>query len=185
MDSETSDRGTDRRNTILFIRSSAPSHCLSLLNFLRESDHPDASTRWILILQPAVEKQFTEAMRNAQIEVMKYDHGPFTYRDLARTFSTRLRNLHIDAAYVPFNTADGRGYLQIVRFLSSAGIPKIIAYPPNGDLKEITLGSFIAHRLRDGAVETAETLILLLILPFVASFVLVRRMVSHKSGIFR
>lgn len=167
------------KKTILFVRSSAPSHCLSLLEYLRETRHPDGDTRWIWILQPQVEASFTSRFPNVEVDVWRYDQGAFTYRNLKNLLETKMQDAseRIDIAYVPFNTLDGKGYFQIMRWANAAGIPKIMVYPPDGNLREITFSSFVRQRAGDRAVEFLETVVLIAVLPFVAFYFFLRSMV--------
>lgn len=160
--------------TILVIRSSGGEHCLRMFAHLREIHHQDPETRWILIAQSEVGKFFSDGLGHLNLTILNYDLPAFTYERLNRAYGDQLRREKIDAAYVPFNNPEGKGYLDIVRFLSGLHPGKIAAYTPKGDLERITLNRFLIQRFILSVFKTSEWVFLTVSLPLVAAYYLVQ-----------
>ena len=158
------------KKTILFIRSSPLHHSLELLKRLRARHHADSETRWIVIVQPQLEREFAEALEGVETAIWRYDRGQFTRRSLNDLFLESIRRAGIDAAYVPFNNPDGIGYFQILRFLSGARIPEIFIHISGEGVERITLNGYMLRRAKDILPDMIETLIFILVLPFALLF---------------
>lgn len=112
------------------MRSSSLHHVRTLLEGLRMTRHPDASTRWILLLQPEVLNHF-EIPKGTDMTILIYDRGGFSYESLKKFFREKFPIEKIDRAYVPANNREAQGYLEIVRFVSSLGIPCVLHIRPD------------------------------------------------------
>lgn len=160
------------KKTVLFVRSSPLHHSLSLLKHLREQKHPNPETRWQVVLQPRVEKEFLEALEGADVDVLRYDRGFFTRRGLEELFGERLSRDRIDAAYVSFNHPAGKGYFQLIRFLSAMGVGQIFIHVAEGHLEAITLKDYVFRRAKDLISDMVEHTLFVILLPFACVYVL-------------
>lgn len=150
--------------TILFIRSAPIFQCIFLLRTLMKK-HPPASTKWVVILQSSTEKPLKEFLEPGCCEILKYDHGKFTYSGLKRLFAQGVPQ--IDMAYIPFNNPEGEGYFQVVRFFSSMNIPQVYSVDRWSRFNRLTFNGFVFRRIRSVLLSLLSQFLLLLALPVV------------------
>ena len=170
------------KKTILFIRSSSVYDSLELFRRLRQERHPDGRSRWILILQPQVEREFAAVSEGVDVTVIRYEGARFSYGALKKLFQARNIRDRIDAAYVPFNNPEGRGYFQILMFLANLNIPEIFGHISGDQFERITPGQYAIRRAKDILPDAIETLIFVLVLPFALLFTAMRSLRGQIKG---
>ena len=72
----------------------------------------------------------------------------------------------IDEAYVPYNHVDGRGYGGIIRFLTAAGVSRIVSHAPVKHFRQVTWKGFVLDRIRAMAGALSAACLAALALPF-------------------
>lgn len=174
------------RKTVLIIRSSTVPHCLQMFDRLRRTKYAGQDVRWIWILQPGIEDRFRQAFDGMEVEVWRYPEAVFTYRSLRQLFSNRLSAERVDEAYMPMNHPAGRGYFQIVRFLSSVGIAAVTAHVPPNFFEPVRWPRFLATRLRDAVISAIQPVLLVVIVPcavgyYFARFVFERYLIKRTN----
>ncbi|MBI4179201.1 hypothetical protein HY522_07255 [bacterium] len=157
---------------VLFIRSGTLDHSRRLLREARERRRPAEGVDWILILQPGVEKEFQDFIRETGAVVLTYDRPVFSFNDLNAAFGARLSTETFLEAYVPFNNPEGHGYFHILRFLSGLGVPRILIQRVDGPIEDMSLKKFVLQHAFFKALWISETAILVILIPFIALYYL-------------
>ena len=167
--------------TVLLIRSSTLPHCLSLFQYLREVRYPAGGVRWFWIIQPAVETEVRHASEGLDAVFLVYDRPRFQYQELKRLFLDRLREEKVDEAYVPYNNPDGRGYGDIIRFLSEAGATQIISHLPVRYFDRITWSGYLAFRIWKSFLSAFVRLLVVCSLPFILVYYALRAAIGRSQ----